>query len=262
MQLISPSLFFLLVLTISPLYGQQHQPSSIPRDTQSIDILRRVVQTAGGLQALTAVHNLTETGEIKFHWNDDVKAPLTIHMLPSSQFKMEADLPSEKKIWLVRNGIGTKSEKSRKVPMTDDAAINLQNLTYPIAHIVAALSDITTGISFVDVEIREGHSQYRLRVTGRLGLTNNDKRSPVVKDLIIDALTFDLVGVEDRPFSARSYRPQDASTRSIEYGDFKTVQGIRVPFAITTKLMGQKTLSINLTDAVFGSTLTDADSTN
>jgi hypothetical protein len=85
-----------------------------------------------------------------------------------------------------------------------------------------------------------------------------------LKELLIDALNFSILSVEDRPFrtceikrkfsdkTAKADRKlSDEPSREIEFGDFRTVNGALVPFSIHTKLMGQPTLSIHLTRVSF-----------
>jgi hypothetical protein len=249
-----------LGLTSCFLFGQQPGDARPKRDAQAIEILDRVVQTVGGAQALASVHDIAESGEITFYWGKDVKGPVTIRALGGNHFRMEADLPESKKTWVVRNGTGSKTEGQRTVPMTDDSAANLENLTYPISHVAAALADFTADVSFVGIEKQEDRSVYRVRVKGQLGLRSNaGQNAPIVKDLLIDALTFDVVSVEDRPFPNRADRSHDTPSRAIEYGDFRVVNGVRIPFSISTRLMGQKTLSIALSEVTFNSNLSDQD---
>jgi hypothetical protein len=144
--------------------------------------------------------------------------------------------------------------------MYEEASINLENLTYPLAHAAAALNEVTTDISFIKTEEREGHSVYRLRLKGPLGLggrTSSVRR--VSKDLLIDAENFNILAVEDRPFPNRSTNEPDAPSRTIEYADFRTVNGLRIPLSITTKLMGQTTMSMTLTRITFNDGLSPAD---
>lgn len=107
-----------------------------------------------------------------------------------------------------------------------------------------------------------------------------------MKDLLIDALNFSILSVEDRPF--RTYQARgnvadksaesseklsdqpsepkgklsDRPPRAIEFGDFRTVNGVLVPFSISTKLMGQETLTIHLSSVVFNSNLSSEDFKN
>jgi hypothetical protein len=248
------------------LFGQQQSPKSPGRDAQSVEILMRASQAAGGTQALAAVHNITEIGEVTYYWRKDEKGRVEI-LMRGSHFRMEADLPEGKRTWLIKAGAGSIREpRGNTHPLSYDNAANLENLTFPIAHVVAALTDTGTDISFVGIENENEHSVYRIRVKGQLGLSGSGPglHLPVVKDLIIDALTFGVVRVEDRPIRTyeKNGKPSDKPSRVIEYRDFRTVDGISVPFSITTQLMGQKTLSIELSSVTFDSDTSAQDLNN
>jgi hypothetical protein len=250
-----PGLFF--SLSASCLMFGQHQDTKPPeRDPQLLEILARVSHAGGGAQAVAAVHDATERGEITFFVGEGIKGPLTIQMMGPNYFRMDVDLPDGKKSWVIRNGVGLRVENERNVPMTQDGALNLLSLGYPLAHVAATLADASTDVSFLGIENRKGRSIYRIRVRGGLGLTDKPKSSPIAKDLLIDALTFDIVSVEDRPFSRKGDANRETPTRAVEYGDFRAVNGVRIPFSIATRLLGQKTLSISLTEAAFNSNLT------
>lgn len=243
---------FLFAISASCLMlGQSQEASSLERDPQSLDILSRVVQAGGGFQALAAVGDITEKGEISVYWGAGFKGSVTIKLSGGSRFRMDADLPQGKSTWIVKDAVGSKTESKKTTSISSENAINLGELTYPIAYAVAALKDAKSNVSFIGIEKRENRSVYRVLVKGRLGLT--DQATPlsnVSKNLLIDALTFDIVSVEDYPY--RTYttggRPSKKAPRAIEFGNFRSVNGLRTPFAISTKLQGQKTLDIRLTE--------------
>jgi hypothetical protein len=276
MSSIRPLLFWTVFASCLSLFGQE-QPKTPQRDPTLLDVLARIVNAAGGAPALAAVHDLTESGEITFHWGEGVKGPVTIQTLGGNHFRMEADLPKGKRTWVVSDGSGTRKEADQKViPLSSENAVNLGNLTFPIAQVAAILGDPKTDISLVGIETKDGRSVYRLRVKGELGLSSKPIPTlPVVKELLIDALNFSILSVEDRPF--RTYEAKrklsdktaeadrklsDKPSREIEFGDFRTVNGVLVPFSISTRLMGQPTLSIHLTNVSFNSNLSAEDFKN
>lgn len=243
-----------------PSFGQQAKAPK--RDPQSIEILTRVIQASGGAQALAAVHDITESGEITFYWGEDVKGPVTIRTLGGNHFRMEADLPQAKSTWVISNGDGLKKDGDKATTISTENAINLGNLTYPVGHVAAALADVSTEVSFVGIVDREGRSVYRLRLKGQLGLVGTPSPLlPVTKDVLVDALSFDIVGVQDRPY--RIFNPgrklPASPAREIDFSDFRVVKGVRIPFSITTNLQGQKALSIRLSEVDFNKGLGEGD---
>jgi hypothetical protein len=239
----------------------QQIAKSAKREAQAIEILTRTVNAAGGRESLSAVRDVTESGEITLHWSEDVKGPVAIRMLGGNHFRLEADLPQGKTVWVVKDGLGSKNESEKVVPIFRDNAMNLGNLTYPIGHVTAALADTATDVSFVGIERREGRTVYRLRIKGKLGLVADGSPAAVVKDLIVDALSFEILSVEDYPF--QTYKPgrrsRDAAPREVDFADFRTVNGVRMPFSVSTKLQGQPALSIRISEAAFNNNLSATD---
>jgi hypothetical protein len=251
-----------ITVAVTPCSSFGQQAKAPERDAQSIEILTRVIQASGGTQALAGVHDITESGEITFYWGENVKGPVTIRTLGGNHFQMEADLPAGKSTWVIRDGSGSKKDGDKSVPISTENAINLGNLTYPLGHIAAALADVATEVSFVGIVEQEGRSVYRLRVKGQLGLVGTPSPGVrVVKDILVDALSFDIVGVQDRPY--RTYKPgrraSDPPAREIDFTDFRVVNGVRIPFSITTNLQGQKTLDIRLSEVTFNKGLGEGD---
>jgi hypothetical protein len=251
-----------VIALATPLYSQERSKPP-QRDAALLDVLTRVVAAAGGSHAVASIHDLTESGEITFFWGDGVKGPVTIRTLGGNHFRMEADLPEGRSTWVVNNGDGSRTEADRKpVPISGENAINFGNLTLPVAHLAVALTDATSDVSLMGIEKRRGRSVYRLRVKGQLGLSSKaDIGSSVVKDVLVDALNFEIVSVEDYPYPVYQLNGKlsDTPPREIEYGDFRVVDGVRIPFSISTKLQGQQVMSIRLSSVVFNSNLGEAD---
>jgi hypothetical protein len=271
MSIIRSFVFLAVIASCFPLLSQEGSKPP-DRDPVLLDVVTRAVNAAGGARALASVHDLTESGEITFYWGEGVKGPVKIQTLGGGHFRMEADLSTGKRTWLVNDGNGTRKDADNQtVPLPNENAINLGNLTFPMSLATAVLRDAATDISLVGIENRNGRSTYRLRVKGRLGLSGNPNQLAVVKDLLIDALNFSIVGVEDRPFRTYqgmklfdknseaggklSYKPP----RAIEFEDFRTINGVLVPFCVSAKLMGQRTFSIHFTSIVFNSNLSPDD---
>jgi hypothetical protein len=254
----------LIAVSSCVLVGQEEKSSQPQRDRQSIEILTRVLQNSGGSRALAAVHDITETGEIQFYSKEGAKGSVTIRILDGTHFRLEADLPQEKETWVVKEGVGSQTQGAKTEPISRERAIALANLTLPVRHLVAALADGQSEISFVGIEKRGDRSLYRVRVKGRLGLLskNNSSLLPVTKDFLIDALTFDIVSIGDSPFlMSKTYRRKQSapSSHEIEFADFHLINGVRLPFSIVIIVFGQETLGIRLTQAIFNTNLREQD---
>src|SRR5258707_187083 len=105
-----------LLLASTPLFCQaQAQSKAHQRDPLLLDVLKRAVNVAGGSEALASVRDLTESGEITFHWAEEVKGSVIIYALGTNRFRMEADLPEGRRTWVVKAGGGSLREPEGKV---------------------------------------------------------------------------------------------------------------------------------------------------
>jgi len=259
------SVVILTVVSCSLFLFGQEGPKRPQREPVLLDVLTRVVNAAGGAQSLASVHDLTESGDITFRWEEDVKGPVTIRAIGGNRFRMEADLPDGKTTWIVKDGSGTKQQGDQKaIPLSGSNAANFGNFTFPIAYLAAAIRDPNTDISLVGIETREARSVYRIRVDGRLDVIRNQIAGVSVrKDVLVDALSFEIMSVEDSPFPVyqRNGKLSDSPPREITYGDFRVVNGVLVPFLISEKVHGQSGVDIRLDKVVFNTGLSDTDFT-
>jgi len=251
-----------LLLSSAYLFCQVQAPSKAPqRDPLLLEVLTRVVNAAGGPKALTSVRDLTESGEITFHWTEEVKGPVVIRAIGANHFRMDADVPNGKRIFVVREGVGSEKNGDQKVrPLSSENALSMGGLTFPVGYVTAALADSATRVALLGIETRDSRSVYRVRLNGQLGLVSNSKLGgPTVKELLIDALTFDIVSVEDLPFSAyaNTRKLLERPSRTVEFGDFRSMYGIRIPFSISVSVLGQQAETIHLSEAVFNKNLSD-----
>jgi hypothetical protein len=260
----SKPLVLLSVLSILSLHVfAQQETVSVKRDPQAIEILTRTANAAGGVQALSGVRDVTESGEITFYWGQGVTGTVTIRMLGANCFRLDADTPEGKSTWVVRDGFGSQTQGEDVRSISREKAANLESLTFPVGHVTAALEDKETEVSLVGIEKRSDRALYRVRVKGRLGLVSkNNPALSITKDLLIDALTFDIVSLEDCPFpTTKKYSPKesDPPPRELQFADYRVVSGVRVPFSIISKVVGQETVSFSLNKAALNNNLRDAD---
>ena len=251
-----------VVLSASFAFSQQETPTRTGREASAIEILNRAMESAGGRQALLSLHDITENGEITFWGGRPVKGPVAIRSIGGSRFRMDADLSQGKRKWVVKEGIGSDTEGEKTFSMPHWRAINLHNLTFPLGFVTATVQDATTDVALVGIETLEGRSVYRVRVSGRLGLSSRaGPFDDVVKELLIDAHVFEIVRVEDYPLTdhARRNLQPGKPQRQIDFGDFRVVSGVRVPFSISIRDLHEKSMTIQLSTVAFNSNLTDVD---
>jgi hypothetical protein len=63
------------------------------RDQQALTILGQTIAVGGGLGLLTSIQDITETGTVKFDWDEEVTGSITIKGRGLREFRMDAELP-------------------------------------------------------------------------------------------------------------------------------------------------------------------------
>ena len=233
-----------------------HSPQ---RDPRAIDILNRTLKAAGGIQALSGIHNFTESGDVKLFFAEEVKGTVLIRSLGGNHFRMDASVPGGRRSWTLSGGHGSRRESSgKKSVLTDQSAVDLANLSFPLAYVTAAVNDPQAKIAFRGVEDWRGRSVYRIQLKGKLGIVD---RGILVRDLLVDAMGFDILVVEDEHLRIHKTgdKPTDLASRQIEFGDFRITNGIRVPYWINIRLMGQQVMRIELNQVAFNGQFSNLD---
>jgi hypothetical protein len=211
------------------------------------------------MQSLSGIHNFTESGGITLFFAEEAKGTVLIRSLGGNHFRMDANVPGGRRSWTLSGSHGSKTEANGKEhALTDQNAVDLANLSFPLAYVTAAVNDPEATISFRGVENWKGRQVYRIQLKGKLGIID---RGNLVRDLLVDAIVFDILVVEDERL--RMHKPggrtTDLPARQIEFGDFRVMSGIRVPCWINTRLMGQQVMRIELSQVAFNSQLSALD---
>jgi len=101
---------------------------------------------------------------------------------------------------------------------------------------------------------------YHLHVQDTSGSTEPEKRIAQARtcDYFIDADSLRIVRMEDHSHSVRNY--VDLSLpRSIEFSDYRSVNGIEVPFHIAERVNGAQTWFLDVSEVRFNTGLSHQD---
>jgi hypothetical protein len=253
-------LLFALLFLHDSLWAQASgQQASLPaphRDPQAVLILTQALSVAGGIEALSAIQDFTGTGTITYYWaGQEVSGAVTVRGRGTGQFRLDASLPSGERSWAVNNGTGVLKEANGTVNSIQGYnAVNLGSLTFPFACLVAALKDSSLSISYIGLETRSGAQVNHVRIEKMD--PDNIPSSLATKDFFIDSQYQILASLDQ-------IQPKDASTielpHEVQFSDYRLVSGLLVPFSITDIIFGQHTSTIQLSQIVFKSGLTDSD---
>ena len=251
-----------LALCSSPRLNSQQSPPAPQRDPQALNILNQALAASGDATALSTVQDVTATGTVTYYWAGlQVQGTATARSRGISQFRIDAVLPQGVRSWAVSNGSGSLKEADGTLqPIPYYNALNLGSLTFPYFGIVAALQDSTTSVSdlgLVNVDGRQARQIHTQRNVDAFKYTQSIVGNLMVKDYFIDPTTYQLLKVQDMAHPAQSLT--GSYQHEISFSDYRSVNGLLVPFAISEKIADQETWTIQLNQISFNTGLTDSD---
>jgi hypothetical protein len=245
----------------------QQAPSSTtappaPQDPQAVSVLNQVLTIGGGVTAIKAVADYTGSGNIIYHWAEDVQGSVTIMGL-RGEFRLDASLSTGTRSWSVSQGIVViKDEKgaiSRFAPQTNapssdafpyQTPLFASSLGVPYWQLATALNNPIFQISYQGVVPLDGRSVHHIQVQRVLPQQVGSTSEYRTKDFFIDASTLQIVMTQDTV-------PKHV-IHQVRYAAYTAVNGILVPFSISEEMSGQPTWSIQLTQMTFNSGLQDS----
>ena len=230
------------------------------RDASAIALAKKSVDTLGGHTSLTSVQDVKATGTITFYVGGaQSKGPVTLRARGGHQFRLDSQISGQMRTVLVNNGHGfRKSEDGKVIGISTSDAANLIAFGAPTWVLDNALQD--TSISITPEKSAEPGGAQRIRIQ-KTHLKSTDIPDLYcqlgVIEVSIDYTTFQITAVRDR------LHPHDRAAeeylRELRYSDYRTVNGMFMPFSITEYIMGQRTLTITLDSITFNSSLSDSD---
>ncbi len=249
-------LIFISIFSL-PIAAQQ-----VPqRDPQAVLVLTQCLTAAGGVQAFSAIQDFTGTGNITYYWSGkEVPAAAIVRGRGTSEFRLDASLPDGMQSWAVASWKGSLKSTSGKITQIPAYnAINLGSLTLPFLEMANALKDSSVSVSLVDQEQINGRSAYRITVQRTFGAAVDPRGTMsgwTRKDYLIDATTSlpAEIHIMTHPVEThlRSYLQEIVVT------DYRSTNGVVLPFSITEKIGGQTTWTIQLNSIAVNTGLTDS----
>jgi hypothetical protein len=260
---------FFLILQIlafaAPLVARQAAPilsQPVQRDPQALVILKQVLKASGGDGALGAIHDLIGSGTITYFWaGEEVQGSVTVKGRGTGQFRVDALLPEGVRTWIANNGSGSLREANgRMSPIAPHYAVNLGSFTFPALHLLAALQDNSKSISYLGLITYHERQTYVIRVQQVVGPDIDPSGTLsrlTTKDFYIDENTLQIVSTRDQVHSKDS--PGYGHPHDILFSDYRSVNGLLVPFSVTDTIEGNRTFAIQLEQINFNANLTDTD---
>ncbi|HEV2963659.1 MAG TPA: hypothetical protein VG649_17670 [Candidatus Angelobacter sp.] len=253
-------LFLAVCLVPSSLTGQQTTHPSVQRDEKATNVLRNAVRAAGSTDILDFVRDFKGSGKITYYWaGEEVQGDVTVLARGTRQFRLDASLPEGVRSLTVNGGDGSLKEASGEVkPLPSHNTENFGSVTFPAAALAEALRDSSFGVYYIGSETKEDHQVDHIRLQKTF---NNDPQGLLSrltrKDFFIDASTFQVVSTLDMLHPERQSGVD--YPHEVQFSDYRQVEGILVPFAITEITSGQRTFTIQLNQFTANTGLFDRD---
>jgi hypothetical protein len=253
------SLLFFLVL--HPLaWAQQSQvvtpPPTATKDPQAIDVVTQTLGTAGGNAAIKAIVDYTANGNVTNYLDVDreLKGTVTVRGRGSNQFRLDSSLSSGVRSEVtdgtttVKAEDGTVSHPHTQPPMAP------ARLVVPYLQLIAALTSRTLNLTDKGIVNVDGSPLHDIQVQHISAASPNriiGLTAPLTVDYFIDPSTFQITMIQDTVFTQ--------VTRQLRYSNFKTVNGISIPFSISATIYGRVNWIIDLSAIEFNVGLQDSD---
>lgn len=238
------------------------QESTTIRNSTALTFLSQVVSAAGGTSALSAVQDFTAQGLITHFWNDNPEqGQVTIKSRGFGQFRLDSNVPEGTWSYIVNNGVGEiHASDGRVSKIAYHNNFNSGSLTWPITKLVTAMIDPSTSVIDLGM-VRLGNAtgrHLRIQQVFRSGDSSNRRSNLSRRDYIFDPSAFVLLRVQDE-LHPDNDAFHGALVHTLDFGNYRVVNGISVPFSIRESISGQHTWNIQLSSVAFNTGLGDSD---
>jgi outer membrane lipoprotein-sorting protein len=193
-------------------------------------VVAKNIAAKGGLQAWRAVQSMSFSGKMDAGGKQNVQLPFVMEMKRPRKTRVEIEFANDKAVqaydgangWKLRPFLGRRDVEQFSAEELKSASMESE-LDGPLVDYAAK----GTKVELAGVEKVEGHDAYKLKLTMNGGQ---------VRHLWVDAQTFLEVKIEGQP------RRMDGKMRLVEiyYRDYKSVNGLMVPYVLETTVQGVK----------------------
>jgi hypothetical protein len=264
MRLLRTSTFIGLLFLSFPILAQHIQQSTVipeqstappppaPRDPTAMSIVNQALAAAGGINAVSAIRDYSASGNITYHWQQDVQGTVNITALGQIAFRIDATMPTGVRSWAIDKGAyQTKNEQGVVMPVRGQIPIIPGSLILPHLHLATALNAAFFRFSYQGLAQLGGRSVHDIQIVPWSSNAKNPAVQSLAKDFFIDATTFQIVQTQDVISSTRAIH-------MVVYSDYRSQNGMLVPFAIDQAISGQPISSIRLSQISFNTGLQES----
>jgi len=231
-------------------------PLPAPKDPQAITIIGQAVAAAGGIPAVMTVTDYTASGAVTYHENQDVQGTVTVRGLGLGDFRQDATLPTGVRSFAIGNGqaaIKNEDGTIRQLAFRYQPSLMRSSVFIPCWQLAAALNDPMFSLTYKGTAQMDGNAVYDIRVQ-LMPPGPPDPNGVIAEyfgaDFFIDTATFQVRMTQDvviRHFA-----------RKIRYSNYKSIDGVLVPFSIEEEINGRPSQSIQLNEIAFNGGLQES----
>jgi hypothetical protein len=254
----------LLLVAVQSATGQDTAPASTQespiRDSKALAVLTQALQVAGAGNAQDA-SGFAASGSITYYWaGEEVKGSVLISAKGAAEFSLQVSLPESSRSMAVSHGTGAIQEidgTTAKIPYYN--AVNQAALTLPLLRVLAAVSNLSTEVSYLGLEATEGQTAHHIRLVvpaDQVPDPEDHFKNLRTLEVFIDSATLLIAKTGDAIHADRDMT--DQYPRELFFSDYRAVSGVLVPFAVTETFGGQRTWSLQLDSASFTTTIASA----
>ena len=237
-----------VLLCAYPLVSQNRPISDSPSELQAVQIVESVLNSSGRA-ALQSVHDFRESGEVTYNWGTEPQhGTAIVSAIGASDFRLDFHLPGLDTSWFVSDGQGKFSQMGKTKALPLHAGANRGSLTLPAIRLTEAARG-KFRFSYVERATRDGHDLYHLRAE-KIPSAREAKDKAVSEletvDYFVDSNSFLIVRTEDV-----AHPPENMEIKqfhAIDYSDYRSVDGVQVPFSISEHIGNAETWSLQLNE--------------
>jgi outer membrane lipoprotein-sorting protein len=247
-KMILPGVLLLLAIPLAIVADVSDAPAKLT----AAQIVDRNVAARGGLQAWRAVQTISFSGKMDAGGKQNLQLSFVLAMKRPRKTRVEITFANDKAVqvydgangWKLRPFLGRRDVEPFSAEEIKSASMESE-LDGPLVDYATK----GTQLELEGVEKVEGHDAYRLKLT---------MKGDYVRHIWVDALTSLEVKIDGVP------RRMDGKMRPVEiyYRDYKSVNGLMIPYVLETRVQGGKqthkmtiesvVVNAKLVDSLFG----------
>jgi hypothetical protein len=239
------------------------QAQTATKDPKAISILMSAIEAAGGVDTVGALKDMSASGSITYFWaGKEVVGSVAIKGLGVDRFRFDATLPDGPVSWVVRGTTGFARDQNGKVSQFPlHKALSADNLMFFIPRLVLWVTDPNIGVQYIGTTSVQGalvhHISIQRAPPSQLAGATAARLSQVMsKDLYIDSTTSLITRIEDQIYPVGTVT--DPLPHVVLFSDYRTVNGIVLPFSADEQIDGVSVSRLALDTVVFNTGLTDS----